>query len=370
MTIKLYGSPLSLYTARVRSYFIKAGVDFEEVPPISDHYEDVVLEKAGGRRGMPTIEFADGEVIRDSVAILDHFEARSGFPFTPTTTKQRLASLVFDLIGAEGLLRPAMHYRWRFAENETMLRHHFAEITPRDPTPEYTLEGRFERLKGAATQLGAPPERIELVERLYLGFLRKLDTHLAEHPYLLGGKPCIGDFGLMGPMHPHLGRDPKPLSLMHSDGVNVLRWVERMNRPSPELFGFEGQAAEYLDDDEVPASLIDVLRHAAIDLVPETCAVARFTNDWLRANPGIAAGTPVVRGLGMTTFEVDGQSMTAMAQPFRLFLLARIQDSLAASSATERSRLEAFLASVDMTPLIDCPIERRIGRNDNLEVWL
>ena len=78
MTVTLYGAPLSLYTGRARSYLIKAGIDYRETPPISDHYEDVVLAKAGGRRSMPTVELADGRVIRDSVAIVDHFEAELG----------------------------------------------------------------------------------------------------------------------------------------------------------------------------------------------------------------------------------------------------------------------------------------------------
>lgn len=30
--------------------------------------------------------------------------------------------------------------------------------------------------------------------------LGDFDRHLAEHRYLLGGRPCIGDFGLFGPL--------------------------------------------------------------------------------------------------------------------------------------------------------------------------
>lgn len=366
MTVTLYGAPHSLYTARVRSYFIKAGIDFREVPPTSDHYEDVVLAKAGGRRGMPTVELADGRVIRDSVAIIDHFEARGQQPFTPTSPRQRLVSQLFDLIGAEGLLRPAMHYRWRFPENEPMLRQHFAEITPRDPSPDYTVEGRFSRLKGAADNLGAPLERVELVEHLYVEFLKALDRHFESFPYLLGGRPSIGDFGLLGPMYPHLGRDPKPLSLMHEHGLNVLRWVERMNRSTPEHFGYGEIDEAFLPDDDIPATLKGVLRRAAVDLVPETIAVSRFTNDWLREQSGPDTGTPVERGLGMVTFEVEGHSITAMAQPFRLYLLARIN----AHVATAPALLNALLDDVGMAELSSCMLERAIGRAGNLEVWL
>ena len=39
--IVLYGSPMSLYTARVRRYFIKKGIAFSEQPPhASKHFHE------------------------------------------------------------------------------------------------------------------------------------------------------------------------------------------------------------------------------------------------------------------------------------------------------------------------------------------
>ena len=70
--ITLYGSPLSLFTGRARSYLIKAGLGYRETTPITRSYAEDVLPKAGGRRGIPTIETAQGEVIRDGAAIIDH----------------------------------------------------------------------------------------------------------------------------------------------------------------------------------------------------------------------------------------------------------------------------------------------------------
>ena len=72
--IVLYGSPMSLYTGRVRSYLIKNRIPYVEEPHATPHYHNVVLPKAGGRRGIPTIEFPDGRVVRDGIAILDYLE--------------------------------------------------------------------------------------------------------------------------------------------------------------------------------------------------------------------------------------------------------------------------------------------------------
>ena len=69
--ITLYGGAFSLYTGRVRSYLIKSKIDYREEPHSSAYFYDVVLPKAGGRRGIPTIEFPTGDVIRDGVAIIE-----------------------------------------------------------------------------------------------------------------------------------------------------------------------------------------------------------------------------------------------------------------------------------------------------------
>ena len=130
----LYGSALSLYTGRARSYLIKAGIDYCEVIPNTPYFAKNVLPKAGGRQSIPTIELSDGTVIRDGAAIIDHFENASQNGFSPTSPKQRILSLLLDVIGAEGLLRPAMHYRWNFAEeNLKFLEFHFESMMPDRP---------------------------------------------------------------------------------------------------------------------------------------------------------------------------------------------------------------------------------------------
>ena len=97
--ITLYGGPFSLWTGRARSYLIKSGIAYREEPHASQHFFDTVLPKAGGRRGIPTIEFPNGDVIRDGVAIVDHFEALNGEAFSPRTPRQQIASLLLDAVG-------------------------------------------------------------------------------------------------------------------------------------------------------------------------------------------------------------------------------------------------------------------------------
>ena len=85
--IVLYGSPMSLYTGRVRSYLIKSRIPYVEQPHATPHYHNVVLPEAGGRNGIPTIEFPDGRVIRDGVAILDCLEPLNDNLHSPGTVR-------------------------------------------------------------------------------------------------------------------------------------------------------------------------------------------------------------------------------------------------------------------------------------------
>ena len=251
--ITLYGTPLSLYTGRARSYLIKAGLAYRETTPTSTYYRDSVLPKAGERQGMPTIETAEGLVIRDGAAIIDHFEEIAGHTFSPTTPRQRILSRVFDVIGAEGLLRPAMHYRWNFPEeNLGFLKFHFESVMPPGPNRAKNSEAAADRMRAACMGFGVVPDTMELVETLHAELLTKLDQHFSMFPYLLGGRPCIGDFGLIAPLYGHLGRDPKPLSLMQAKAIRLFRWVERMNRPEPDVGEFDNQEDQYLPDDQIP----------------------------------------------------------------------------------------------------------------------
>ena len=211
---------------------------------------------------------------------------------------------------------------------------------------------------------------MDLIETLYLEFLDKLDSHFGQHPYLLGGRPCIGDFGMLRPLYAHLGRDPKPLSIMQANAIRVFRWVERMNRPEPDVGEFETQSDAYLADDQVADSLIDLLKHIAIDFIPETRAAADCINQWIDDQQELAPGTPMPRGVGMGSFTVRGVTINALAQPYRFFLLKRVQDEFAQLDHASQQEVQALLAACDMSDALNIRLTREVGLRNNLEVWL
>lgn len=369
--ITLYGSSLSLYTGRVRSYLIKAGLSYKETTPTTEYFRQQVLPKAGGRQSLPTIETAEGDVIRDGAAIIDHYESTNGHRFSPKTPRQKILSLLFDVIGTEGLLRPAMHYRWDFPErNLAFLRFHFQSLMPDHLDREQAAEKNMDQMRNAGRMFGAIPETFDLVETLYSELLDKLNAHFSDQPYLLGGSPCIGDFGMIAPLFGHLGRDPEPVSMMQANAIRLFRWVERMNRPDLDAGEFEIQNGQYLANDEVPGTLVDLLKHLAIDFVPETRAASQCINQWIEQQQDLPRLTIAERALGMGNFEVRGQTISAIAQPYRFYLLQRVQGEYTSLDKTDQAAVANLLKDCGMSEILDLRLTRRIGRENNREVWL
>ena len=370
--VTLYAVPHSLYSGRARSYLINAGIAYTEKAANSAHFHEVVKPKAGGRNSLPTVELVDGTVIRDGAAIIDHFESQSGHPFSPQTPKQNVISRLFDVIGAEGLLRPAMHYRWNFdAENMDFLKYHFRMIVALGDKNEAHADKVIHAMRNlAGPSFGVQPHTVKTIEAVYLDQLRSFDDHFAQHGYLLGGRPCIGDFGLIAPLFAHLGRDPVAASLMQREAKHVYRWVERMNRFASDLAEYEDQNERWLAGDKIPSSLLAVMSAMAEDFVPETLAAAECINAWLDGKTDLEPGTECMRGVGMGSFELRGVEIQALAQPYRFYLLERFQSAYANLSSAEALEMDDILGRAGMTDLLSVRLSRSIGRRDNLEVWL
>ena len=370
---RLFGMPGSLYTAKARSYLIKQHIDFEEAIPGDPAWPDIT--KAIGRWIIPVLVTPAGEIIQDGAAIIDHVEAeglarRSAYPETPV---MRAVALLFELFGGEGLLRPAMHYRWDFDEtNRAFLRADFGAALVPGATGE-AREAVFGmasgRMRKAMAGFGVSPDTIPTIEASYEAFLALLDTHLAFHPYLLGGQPTVGDYGLIGPLYAHLARDPYPSQLMKTRFTRVWRWTERMNAAQALLDGLWPDEL-LIDDDAVPETLRALMRFVADDYLPELTAHVAFANQWLAERPDLAAGTnglpdPAARMIGLAPFDWRGHPVATMVMPYRFYLLQRLQRVIAAAGAPAHD----LLAATGLDSLATLRTTRAVERVGNLEVW-
>ena len=260
----LYGAPHSLYTGKTRSYLRKQGISYVERATVDPRFRDEVVPVIG-RGIIPVLVLPGGDVVQDTVDIVDHFE-REGVPVSafPPGPRQRVLAHVAELYAVVVLTRHAMHYRWSYAsEQDGFLVDAFSGGSGRASAAKV-----MERMRSYLPMLGVTPATVPAIEESYVTLLDLLESHFADHPYLFGGQPSVGDYGLLGPLFAHLGRDPVPADLMKRRAPRVFRWVERMNAPDPDMPEYGARDAAYLPDDAVPATLEPVFRHMAGELFP------------------------------------------------------------------------------------------------------
>lgn len=71
----LYGSPVSYYTAKVRSYLRYKGLRFEQVRATEKVANQIIKPATGGWRVVPVLKTPQGDCIQDSSIILDELES-------------------------------------------------------------------------------------------------------------------------------------------------------------------------------------------------------------------------------------------------------------------------------------------------------
>lgn len=366
---RLYAVSHSLFAGRARSYLIKQRIPFKELSSGHESFKHEILP-LGKKPTIPTLATPEGAVVRDGAEIIEHFERVNGYQSHPSTPKQNIVSLLFDVIGAEGLLRAAMHYRWNFPEtNLDFLTEHFMHVQRDKPGKEEKCERMMDRMRHVAQLWGVNETTMPVVEAHYCDVLDALQAHFSTLPYLLGGKPCIGDYGMIAPLFAHLGRDPYPLKLMQDRAIKVYRWVERMNRPDQDAPEFFYATDDWLDDDDVPDTLLNVLKVIAEDFVPETLAQAEVINAWLASNVP-ESGAPAERMMAPARFDLRGQTIEGVSAPYRFYLLQRVQDAVDALSGEEHEAVLDMLGHCGMRSIVEARLTRRIRFVENEEVWV
>lgn len=375
----LYGMPSSLFTGKPRAYLRKQGIDFVEHPMGSTYFRETIVPKIG-RFIVPVLQTPEGVLVQDGSDIIDYFESRglARWSAYPTTAKQSVVALIFELFGGEGLLRPAMHYRWNFPEeNEHFLRTEFGNfLAPGRLRAEKDAAFDFaaRRMKQAMELLGVSAAAIPAIEAAHVEFLKMFDAHLDTAPYLLGGRPSIGDYGLLAALFAHLGRDPKPADLMRRTAPKVARWVERMNAPELDSAEFPDVAPAWFADDAIPPTLTALLRFVGGEYMNEIGCQVDFVNRYLGEHPeiregDIVGGRPNSRSLGRCDVAWRGVTLSVGVFPYRMWLLQRVQAAFAKCDRAAQDAVRALLKEAGLERMLDLRAARRVERRDNREVW-
>lgn len=366
----LYGASHSLYTGKARCYLRKQGIVYVERPTAHPDFANRIVPQIG-RGIIPVLETPDGAIIQDTIDIIDHFEKQGvPYPAYPQGPLQRVVAVIIEYYGGQAMLKQAMHYRWSYREQqEAFLHHAFASGSGSDFADKV-----MGRMQSYLPRLGVNEQSIPAIERSYETLLDLLDEHFKHLPYLLGGRPCIADYGLIASMFAHLGRDPVPEHIMKTRAPRVYRWVERMTAPGLDTVEYASNEPELVANDQIPPSLEPVLKHIAADIFPELTDKLAFMDDWVqREQPADAqpvTDKPQQRQLGMVQTRYHDAAVEVGVEPYLMFVLQRAVDTLSELNAEQASALIDSLRRYGLEAAVPLGRDYSVGRQNNIEVWL
>ncbi len=347
---RLYAAEVSYFSGKVRPAFRYKRVPFVELLPTPAVYRHVLRPRTGLAM-IPVVITPEDETWQDSSDILDALEARfPDPPLFPTTPVQRVVAYLIELYADEFMMLPGLHYRWSFPESEAKARADFAASNGnRSQTSRFA-----DAVKMFAGLIGVQPETAPAIEAHTEELLDLLEAHVATHPYLLGARPSLADYGLIGPLYPHLYLDAVPGRLLRARAPGVCHWIERVNHPDPDATG------EWLPDDALAPTLHPLLDRIGADALPLILNSVRAFEDWADANPSPTDELPRVVGTHPTTLR--GVAFERLTTPYTLWMVQRVLGEYHRLPPAGRAAVERTLAGTGCEALLAFTPRHRVER--------
>lgn len=366
---RLYGVPHSLFTGIARSYLRTQGIPFTEIPARDPAYATRIMPMIG-RTIIPVLETPEGEIIQDSLDIIDHFE-RQGveYPAYPDSALQSILAIIVQYYGCQGMLPHAMHYRWSYREQQAAFLHDaFASGSGEEMASKIMA-----RMNSYLAQLGVTEQSIPAIEQSFESLLDLLNQHFTEHPYLFGGRPSIGDFGLIGPMFAHLGRDPVPSDIMKRRAPRVFRWVERMMAPGLDTPDYPDYGSDFFPNNQFPTTLEPLFQHIAEEIFPMlTDKLSLLDSVVNETNPDDGqpvAAKPHQRSVGLVDTHFRGIPVQAGVQPYLLYILRGTDEVLKKVDKKESAMIRSALSERGLEGALPGDRGYSVDRRNHIEVW-
>ena len=276
-----------------------------------------------------------------------------------------------ELMGSEGLLRLAWMHRWVFEDNYAFVKMDFGRsFRPQGDDDELLKYGTL--ISDKMMSHGLPDSTADLrrsLDQQYISLLRLMEAHLIEHPYFLGGHPSAADYAVMGALHAHLGRDPAGLRVMQDNAPRVFRWVEHMIVPeiqSPEFFS---RPVEYLPEDQVPRTALDILGWIAEEYGQQFILGAIAFNQAMD-ELNLASGSTLDAEndqplLAPQKVVYRGEEKTVQANLHGVWVSQRAQMYWRDLSTEDRAAVMELFGDGVLRDLLEIPVARQIVRKDN-----
>ncbi len=232
---RIYGSEMSPYSVKVRSYFRYKGLPHQWLMRNASNQAD--YQKHAKLPLIPLVVTPNEEGMQDSTPIIERVEAMhpqpAVHPADPTTA---FLSALLEEFGDEWGNKWMFHYRWaRDVDQMSSAGRIARQMQPRADQRQHaeTTSQIRARMVDRVWFVGSNEMTAPQIEASFERAIEILDAHFAAHPYLFGGRPAFGDFGLWGQLY-CAWTDPTAGALIQGRAPSLLAWIHRMLWPRAE----------------------------------------------------------------------------------------------------------------------------------------
>jgi glutathione S-transferase len=231
---RIFGAEMSPYSVKVRSYFRYKAIPHQWILRNAASQSD--YEKHAKLPIVPLVVMPDGTGIQDSTPIIDQMEKLFPEPSIHPDGADGFISALIEEFGDEWGNKWMFHYRWTRDVDQICSAGRIARMrAPQTNEAEFgkVADQIRARMVDRVWFVGSNSQTAPLIEAGFRQMLALLDQHLAGRPYLFGGRPAYGDFGLWGQFY-ELWTDPTSGALIEGGAPHVLEWIHRMLWPRAE----------------------------------------------------------------------------------------------------------------------------------------
>jgi glutathione S-transferase len=232
---RIFGAEMSPYSVKVRSYFRYKGIPHQWILRNGDSQAE--FEQHARMPIIPLVLTPEGSGIQDSTPIIEQMETLYPDPsIHPIDTVAGFVSALIEEFGDEWGNKWMFHYRWTREVDQVASAGRIARMRAPKASEEQhealVMQVR-KRMVERVWFVGSNEVTATQIETGFQDMLGLLDSHLEVRPYLFGGRPALGDFGLWGQLY-ELWTDPTAGALIEGGAPRVLDWIQRMLWPRIE----------------------------------------------------------------------------------------------------------------------------------------
>jgi glutathione S-transferase len=318
-TYRIFGSELSPYSVKVRSYF-----RYKQIPHewLSRARQSEEFKKYARLPLVPLVVTPEPAGMQDSTPILEAMEERFAEPsIYPDDPTLRFLSALLEEYADEWGNKHMFHYRWWYEPDQISTARRIAASMAPEGAPSEQIEEMAktvrERMVPRLSFVGSSELTKGQIETSMARLLAILEAHLETRPYVLGGRPAMADFGLWGQVY-ECSTDPTIGAVLADGFDNIQAWIERMHHPKNE--------GAFEDWDSLQPTLAPLLHDE----------VGGLFLPWSNAN-----ATALDAGEESFSVELEGRAFSQQTQKYHARSLAAIRAKYAAVAGAER--LDAIL---------------------------